>query len=294
MHAHTKVLLSWLSGIHNFEVKVFAELVVSQTLDVGSGKMTRTLDASAAAKHVGSEPIELWLSYIAQVDMYGVATSLCRLLFEKAKVNDTLLFMTILSTDLKALRRRGYNGWYNVHSCPRVARLTQTSHQSTRSSSSSSKTGRWQRSRYIRAEVTDSAATLVPQPVAPQPLRATILSRLYCDAFQVTHVAPGFPGGWEPAPGSSPPSMIPPPAATPSILQLNELETTPPPIPPANPQPTNNVHPISSALQNLRHKVVSHMPSSSEIVRFTPSPLPTQYAPVAPATHPFMTGTRDT
>ncbi|KAG6370190.1 hypothetical protein JVT61DRAFT_12338 [Boletus reticuloceps] len=110
MHARTKVSLSWLSGVHNFEVKVLAELVVvSQTLDVGSGKTTRTLDASAAVKRVGSGPIELWLSYIAQVDTYGVATSLCRLLFEKAKVNDTLLFMTILSTDLKALRRRGYN-----------------------------------------------------------------------------------------------------------------------------------------------------------------------------------------
>lgn len=39
-----------------------------------------------------------------------VATSLCRLLFETMKVNDALLFMTILSTDLKALKRRGYNG----------------------------------------------------------------------------------------------------------------------------------------------------------------------------------------
>jgi hypothetical protein len=57
-----------------------------------------------------------------------VATSLCRLLFEKVKVNDTLLFMTILSTDLKALKRRGYNGQYDVHTCLRVARLTHTSH----------------------------------------------------------------------------------------------------------------------------------------------------------------------
>jgi hypothetical protein len=38
-----------------------------------------------------------------------VAISLCRLLFDAPKVNDALLFMTILSTDLKALRRRGYN-----------------------------------------------------------------------------------------------------------------------------------------------------------------------------------------
>ena len=53
-----------------------------------------------------------------------VATSLCRLLFEKVKVNDTLLFMTILSTDLKALKRRGYNGQYDVHTWLRVAPLT--------------------------------------------------------------------------------------------------------------------------------------------------------------------------
>lgn len=35
---------------------------------------------------------------------------MCRLLFDSPKVNDALLFMTILSTDLRALRRRGYNG----------------------------------------------------------------------------------------------------------------------------------------------------------------------------------------
>ena len=65
----------------------------------------------------------LIVSYVTRV-----ATSLCRLLFEKVKVNDALLFMTILSTDLKALKRRGYNGQYDVHACPRVARLTHTSH----------------------------------------------------------------------------------------------------------------------------------------------------------------------
>ena len=42
-------------------------------------------------------------------DAFRVSTSLCRFIFESPKVNDALLFMTILSTDLKALRRRGYN-----------------------------------------------------------------------------------------------------------------------------------------------------------------------------------------
>ena len=40
-----------------------------------------------------------------------VSISLCRFIFESHKVNDALLFMTILSTDLKALKRRGYNGY---------------------------------------------------------------------------------------------------------------------------------------------------------------------------------------
>lgn len=39
-----------------------------------------------------------------------VATSLNRLLFDSPKANDSLLLMTILSTDLRALKRRGYNG----------------------------------------------------------------------------------------------------------------------------------------------------------------------------------------
>jgi hypothetical protein len=41
---------------------------------------------------------------------YRISISLCRFIFESTKVNDALLFMTILSTDLKALKRRGYNG----------------------------------------------------------------------------------------------------------------------------------------------------------------------------------------
>lgn len=41
-----------------------------------------------------------------------VAISLCRVIFDVPKANDALLFMTILSTDLRALKRRGYNGIY--------------------------------------------------------------------------------------------------------------------------------------------------------------------------------------
>ena len=39
-----------------------------------------------------------------------ISTSLCRIIFQSSKVKDALLFMTILSTDLKVLKQRGYNG----------------------------------------------------------------------------------------------------------------------------------------------------------------------------------------
>lgn len=39
---------------------------------------------------------------------------MCRLLFDAPKVNDIVLFMTILSTDLLALERRGYNGEIHI------------------------------------------------------------------------------------------------------------------------------------------------------------------------------------
>ncbi|KAG1807427.1 uncharacterized protein BJ212DRAFT_1449281 [Suillus subaureus] len=108
-HARTKVSLSWLSNQENFKVRVFGKLTVVKSLSFGDNTLKMEQDASAAAKRSGHGPIELWLSGSTQVDMYEVATSLCRLLFETVKVNDALLFMTILSTDLKALKRRGYN-----------------------------------------------------------------------------------------------------------------------------------------------------------------------------------------
>jgi len=43
-----------------------------------------------------------------------VAMCLNKFIFDSPKAHDALLFMTILSTDLKALKRRGYNGSSNV------------------------------------------------------------------------------------------------------------------------------------------------------------------------------------
>ena len=54
--------------------------------------------------------IQLWLADSAQADLYEVATSLCRLLFDIFRANDALLFMMVLSMDPLALQIRGYDG----------------------------------------------------------------------------------------------------------------------------------------------------------------------------------------
>ncbi|KAI0267320.1 hypothetical protein BC834DRAFT_981543 [Gloeopeniophorella convolvens] len=113
LHEHsqsrTKVSFGWLNEEKNFIVKVFGKLLVTKSLQHVDARYSEGQEASAVAKRDGKGPIELWLAGNTQVDMYEVATSLCRHLFESPKVNDALLFMTILSTDLKALKRRGYN-----------------------------------------------------------------------------------------------------------------------------------------------------------------------------------------
>ncbi|KAF9562769.1 hypothetical protein CPC08DRAFT_749290 [Agrocybe pediades] len=108
-HARTKVSFSWLSAEKHFVVKAFGKLYVTKSLNYGSLNLSRKQDASAVSRRIGTGPIELWIAGDAQLDMYEVATSLNRLLFESPKANDALLFMTILSTDLRSLKRRGYN-----------------------------------------------------------------------------------------------------------------------------------------------------------------------------------------
>lgn len=109
-HATTRVPYTWLNNEKNFIVRTFGKVTVRRNLDFAGAKSSTSIETSAIARRDSKGPIQLWLTNSAQVDMYEVATSLCRLLFDTYKVNDALLFMTILSTDLPALRRRGYNG----------------------------------------------------------------------------------------------------------------------------------------------------------------------------------------
>ncbi|KAF8070283.1 hypothetical protein FPV67DRAFT_1486835 [Lyophyllum atratum] len=109
-HARTRVSYTWLTSTVNFVVKTYGKLSVTKSLTFGDLRLSRKQDASAVAQRTGNMgPIQLWIAGNAQIDMYEVAISLNRLIFDAPRANDALLFMTILSTDLKALKRRGYN-----------------------------------------------------------------------------------------------------------------------------------------------------------------------------------------
>lgn len=84
--------------------------MVTRILNFAGTKSSKSIETSAIARREGRGAVQLWLAANAQVDMYEVATSLCHLLFDTYRVSDALLFTTILSMDLRALRRRGYNG----------------------------------------------------------------------------------------------------------------------------------------------------------------------------------------
>lgn len=111
-HSKTKVPFSWLNNEQNFVVRTFGKITVVKTLSFGSTSAVKSQDASAVATQEGRGPIQLWLAGNDVLDMYEVSTSMCRLLFDSPKASDALLFMTILSTDLRALKRRGYNGQF--------------------------------------------------------------------------------------------------------------------------------------------------------------------------------------
>ena len=109
-HSKTKVPFSWLNDDRNFVVRTFGKITVVKTLTFNQTSAVKSQDASAVATRDGRGPIQLWLAGNDIIDMYEVSTSMCRLLFDSPKASDALLFMTILSTDLRALKRRGYNG----------------------------------------------------------------------------------------------------------------------------------------------------------------------------------------
>jgi hypothetical protein len=115
LHEHTKptrISYMWLNNDKNFIVQAFEKVTVTRRLSFDGANLSKSIETSAIARQGGGGVVELCLGCNTEVDMYDVATSLCHLLFNTYRVNDALLLMTILSTDLHALRRRGFKGSY--------------------------------------------------------------------------------------------------------------------------------------------------------------------------------------
>ncbi|KAF9264248.1 hypothetical protein L218DRAFT_958669 [Marasmius fiardii PR-910] len=108
-HARTRHTYSWLKTGNNFVVKSFGKVSITKSLNYGDIRLSKTQEASAVSHKAGGGSLELWLAGHTQIDMYEVAMSFNRFFFDAPKANDTLLFMTLLSSDLRSLKRRGYN-----------------------------------------------------------------------------------------------------------------------------------------------------------------------------------------
>lgn len=107
----------WLKDEGNFTIRTFKKFTVTRSIKFAGAKSTISIEASAAARLEGKGGIELWLiDDFERVDMYEVAAPLCRLLFNTRKANDALLLMTILSSDLDTLWKRGYPGNHKIPS----------------------------------------------------------------------------------------------------------------------------------------------------------------------------------
>lgn len=118
LHEHTKpttqVSYTWLSDEKKFVIRTFEKITVMRNLSFAGVQVSKSVEASAITRKEDGSLVELCLACNTQVDMYEVATSLCRLLFDTYRVNDAFLFMTILSTDLLVLRRRGFKGNHSL------------------------------------------------------------------------------------------------------------------------------------------------------------------------------------
>ncbi|KAH9014859.1 hypothetical protein EDB84DRAFT_1590279 [Lactarius hengduanensis] len=108
--SRTKVSFHWLNEDTNFTVKVFESIQLTKSMQHGDVRHFETHEASAVVKRDGQGPIELLLAGNTPVDMYEASTSLYRFILESPRTSDTLLFITILSTEVKTLRRWGYDG----------------------------------------------------------------------------------------------------------------------------------------------------------------------------------------
>lgn len=67
------------------------------------------MPASATAELTSNNDLLLYFTSSGIDDWFEVAVALCRFILSKQRVNDALLLMTLLSTPLKVLQRRGFD-----------------------------------------------------------------------------------------------------------------------------------------------------------------------------------------
>ncbi|ELU45145.1 hypothetical protein AG1IA_00825 [Rhizoctonia solani AG-1 IA] len=108
--------IEWLAEGSNFQkVMMVCKLQITRTLKYARTRsVTQTISAAVKQEEFGS-PIVLWINQGLELDFYEVASSMCNILFERNRTSNNMLFMTILSTSLTALKRRGYNADRIIH-----------------------------------------------------------------------------------------------------------------------------------------------------------------------------------
>ncbi|KDQ08135.1 hypothetical protein BOTBODRAFT_180161 [Botryobasidium botryosum FD-172 SS1] len=113
VHQQPLITVDELSQNGNFLVKTVGKLQLVKILDWPSQnlKVEKKSEASAAGfREKKGGPIQLLLARnIPKLDMYEVAHSMCKAIFYQHRASDSSLLAGILSADLDALKRRGYN-----------------------------------------------------------------------------------------------------------------------------------------------------------------------------------------
>ncbi|KAG8913852.1 hypothetical protein FRC02_005284 [Tulasnella sp. 418] len=107
-----RVSPAWLAVNDNFQVRVYQKLRLKRILSFHRHISIRSQDVTAnavLATWCGQIRLILLLKMGCEPDMYEMANSVCKALLINSRPKDSLLFTTMLSTDLEALRRRGYD-----------------------------------------------------------------------------------------------------------------------------------------------------------------------------------------
>lgn len=109
--------VSKLNNETSFVIRVFEKITVIRRLSYAGTQSFKSNEVPAIAKKGHSDVVELCLARSTEVDMHEVATSLCHLLFDTHRVNDAFLFISVLSTDLHVLQKKGFEGNQKVSPC---------------------------------------------------------------------------------------------------------------------------------------------------------------------------------